>query len=171
MRIIRPMLIAVAALTVLTAGTGSAFAATAHPASAGAEAQRTAVHSATVIGNDVPAAGKPTQCPGGDFCIYSGSNGSDICSTWSPGQGTNSNNWYCYDNGTVFDNGSEPIAMNYLANLKGAWTCIGAGSYWLFTDQYVYDHGSTSGPGWNAKVSSGIGSYHFQSNNCGNTHI
>lgn len=113
-----------------------------------------------------PAAGKPTQCPAGDFCIYSGNNGQFFC-LGSPGTVNNVPSIGCSSNGSVFDNNGagngRNVAMNYGTNLTGAWTCIAAGHYWLFTGSYRYNHGST---GYGQTVSTRIGSFHFQTNLC-----
>ena len=113
-----------------------------------------------------PYAGTPTQCPAGDFCVYSGNNGTRFC-IGSASETDNLVSIGCSSNGTVFDNNGSGngrnVAMNYGTNLTGAWTCIAAGHYWLFTGSYRYNHGGT---GFGQDVSTRIGSFHFQTNLC-----
>jgi len=113
-----------------------------------------------------PYVGTPTQCPSGDFCVYKGTNGTNFC-IGSAYETDNLPSLGCAANGTVYDNNGSGngrnVAMNYGTNLTGAWTCIAAGHYWLFTGSYRYNHGGT---GYGLDVSTRIGSFHFQTNLC-----
>lgn len=113
----------------------------------------------------------PTGCPAGDMCIYNQTNGKDLCIA-TPVNEPNLGACTRTDE-SVFNNGfqgnpNNVVAMNFLGNYRGAWTCIARGSYWLFTNQYTFNAGpGTTGYGYTVEQS--VGSFHWQAHDCGNS--
>lgn len=114
--------------------------------------------------------GKPQGCPGGDMCIYNKGGGGDLCIA-TPGNEPNLGACSWTDE-AVFNNGfsGNPngiVAMNYQSAYHGAWTCIATGNYWLYTAAYIFNNGPNT-DGYGHSVEKSVGSFHWQSRNCGN---
>jgi hypothetical protein len=115
--------------------------------------------------------GKPQGCPGGDMCIYNKGGGGNLCIA-TPGNEPNLGACSWTDE-AVFNNGfsgnpNGVVAMNYLGDYHGAWTCIDTGHYWLYTAAYYFNNGSGQ-QGYTHSVERSIGSFHWQSHDCGSS--
>lgn len=115
-----------------------------------AAATMVATGFALVPFSSASAIGKPTQCTGGNFCVYSEEDGKDICNQWSG----NSTNWgSCANDGeSFFNNGYaasyDDVNIYWGRDYSGAYACLGRGDYWLFANEEHFDHvGSKGGDG------------------------
>ena len=116
--------------------------------------------------------GNPQGCPAGDMCIYNKGGGGNLCIA-TPGNEPNLGACSWTDE-AVFNNGFKGnpngvVAMNYQGSYHGAWTCIATGNYWLYTAAYYFNNGSSKTPGYRHTVERSIGSFHWQSHDCGSS--